>query len=448
MSSTAGETNVIDALPFLKTSDDAVWDRAKRTRDSYYEAIDARLKAAKVQALLRKSGDHVFPPWLHMEAWVAPPRRLNRPDSGQVRAGLVITVDAKPYHEEQIVTSAELMHGNRRIAVSEKKDFRAANAAEWAMYALGQGPKPSNYHPVSDAIIGMLIGFIPFVENPNVNKIRKPFRPSIWKSGLPAVLGLGGLILAGYGALRIINLDRYYEAPGPYVLLILLGAALMLAAMALGRRRINVISVANAPRTPPRDLGMVDSWHTLVPGLGDRFEAAKQRVFAKLLDSDVIGAKSFVEAYNFRTPMHFEERERVVLIKGQSVLHVHFYKFGSDLFVGWDAYLNWARWSDNVVVSKRVEKGCAIEFREVRQGLYIPNQFDLIDLNSMSEFVHKRLEVEIRALMKEFNIDQEIDFAIIRGDRESALDSAKHGTREKKGRGWSSRKEFARVGPE
>lgn len=52
MSSTASQASVTDALPFLKTSDDAVWDRAKRQRDAYYEAIDARLKSANNKATL------------------------------------------------------------------------------------------------------------------------------------------------------------------------------------------------------------------------------------------------------------------------------------------------------------------------------------------------------------------------------------------------------------
>jgi hypothetical protein len=56
----------------------------------------------------------------------------------------------------------------------------------------------------------------------------------------------------------------------------------------------------------------------------------------------------------------------------------------------------------------------------------VPNQFDLMDLNSLTELVHRRIERELKAILKEKAIDQEIDFKIIRGDRDRALDKEQH----------------------
>ena len=91
-----------------------------------------------------------------------------------------------------------------------------------------------------------------------------------------------------------------------------------------------------------------------------------------------------------------------------------------------NSFLNWAQWSETKPVSTRIEGRNEIEFRELRTGVYIPNQLDLIDLQSLSELVHRRIEREIKAILKEKAIDQEIDFKIIRGDRDRALDKERH----------------------
>src|SRR5207302_1571382 len=121
------------------------------------------------------------------------------------------------------------------------------------------------------------------------------------------------------------------------------------------------------------------------------------------------------------------------------MVHVHIYQFGNDAFVGWHAYLNWAQWDETKPVSKKIANGHEVEFRDLRPSVYIPNQFDLIDLSSLSEFVHRRIEREIKAMLKEKAIDQEIDFKIIRGDRDNALSEERHKGDEKKRKGWTYR---------
>jgi hypothetical protein len=67
------------------------------------------------------------------------------------------------------------------------------------------------------------------------------------------------------------------------------------------------------------------------------------------------------------------------------------------------------------------------QFVSLEPAIYVPQQFDLMDLNSLSEFVHRAIEQELRAILKEKALDQEIDFEIIRGDRDRALDRSRHG---------------------
>jgi hypothetical protein len=209
----------------------------------------------------------------------------------------------------------------------------------------------------------------------------------------------------------------------------------------LFRRRKRAVYTASQPVVPPRDLGLVDSWHAVVAGLGRDWENVKRRLVASLAAGQSMGAECRPEIYGYRTPNGYEERERLVVSKGQGLVHLHIYPFGDDMFVGWQACLNWARWAETVPVATRVADGLETQFVEIRPGGYIPNQFDLIDLNSLSEFVHRRLERELKAILKEKAIDQEIDFQIIRGDRDRALDKSRHGegAGKKKGRAWSYR---------
>ena len=77
--------------------------------------------------------------------------------------------------------------------------------------------------------------------------------------------------------------------------------------------------------------------------------------------------------------------------------------------MGWDAFLNWAKWQETDAVARKIKGRSETEYRQLAKGTYIPNQFDLIDLDSLSELVHRRLERELKAILKEKAIDQEID---------------------------------------
>jgi len=220
------------------------------------------------------------------------------------------------------------------------------------------------------------------------------------------------------------------------MLLILLGIAGLIWAWFFRRRRAHAVFVIEQPVPTPRNVGLVDSWHVVVAELGRDYDAIKERLVRSITAEQALDISCQSEMYGYRTPNGYEERERLVVSKGQSIVHVHIYRFTDDVFVGWHAYLNWAQWGETPAVSRKVERGQMVEFRELRRGYYVPNQFDLIDLNSLSELVHRRLERELKAILKEKEIDQEIDFRIIRGDRDAALDKSRHGEQDSSRRSW------------
>ena len=254
-------------------------------------------------------------------------------------------------------------------------------------------------------------------------------------------LSLGSLVVlvgAGVGIAASIN-SR--SPPLLSFAAIVLGIAGLIVAGLIAKFRRRAVSVTMQSELPPRNLGLVDSWHAVVAELGRDFANVKQRLVHAIAEEASPGVACQTETYTHRAPNGYEQRERLVISKDQGMVLGHIYQFGHDLLIGWYAYLNWAQWGETSPVTVKIHEGQEIEYRDLRPAAYVPNQFDLIDLSSLSEFVHRRVEREIKAMMKERAIDQEIDFKVIRGDRDRALDEGRHSGDEKKGdsAAWSYR---------
>ena len=131
------------------------------------------------------------------------------------------------------------------------------------------------------------------------------------------------------------------------------------------------------------------------------------------------------ETHQYRTAYRIEAQRRLTLTKGQAVVHVHIYPVADQAFVGWDGFLNWACWAETKAVSTTVREGRHVEFRNVAIGPYVPTEFDLVEFNVLSELVHGQIVAELRTFLKEKEIEADLDFTIIRGDREHALTAGK-----------------------
>jgi hypothetical protein len=295
---------------------------------------------------------------------------------------------------------------------------------EWTRYALHRGQKPSNHHPVLDALLPS------WIARWKHNPLDRAYRGR-W------LFTATGLLAVGASVMFLIAFAALGGGAGLLATLsALAGIACVGVAYVIARRRLHTVFVPAQSAVPPRNLGLVDSWHAVVAELGRDYDEIRARLIAAIAVEASAGLSCLTEAYGYRTPNGYEERERLVVSKGQGVVQVHIYRFSSDLFVGWHAYLNWAQWNESAPVSSRFAGREAVEYRELRQGYYVPNQFDLIDLNGLSELVHRRLQRELKAILDEKKIDQEIDFSIIRGDRNTALDQQRHGDHTASRRGW------------
>jgi hypothetical protein len=408
----------IDARPIRSTSTDTLWDRAIALRNQLGVQMRTILESEGVDALVFVSASGEYPPWAKLEAWSPASAKSGVDESGRVRGELLLVVEVRPYQRHQLVINARATRGHRSIRLEQQPEFSQSEVAEWTRCTIGRAGIPSRYHhPFGRALLNLLAE-LPLVRYHAGNPVDHAYRNRFFLTAT-GFLGLSSVILLVVGFFTI------RDDPTLPVLLLITSIAMSFTMLLLMRQRTHVVFVPPQPVVPPRDLGLVDSWHAVVAELGLDFTEVKQRLMRSIAEESGGSLTCETEIYGYRTPNGYEERERLVVTKGQGIVHVHIYRFSDDVFVGWHAYLNWAKWDEAGSVPNKVKLGHVVEFRELRRGYYLPNQFDLIDLNSLSELVHRRLERELRSILKEKAIDQEIDFLIIRGDRDRALDESR-----------------------
>ena len=403
----------LDARPILPVADDTALDQAAALRERFAAAMAAALEQENVRANLIKSEPGNYPAWIWLEAWIrvgsdSPPRHE--------RCELELIFDVRPFNRHNVVCGARLRRGKRTIAVAERSRFSERDVAEWTRHAIGRGPRPSNFRPVLDALREQLAVLIPPLSRRH-NPIDRQFRA--------ARFGLRMLLVAAACVLLAAALI-YREWLGP-VALGLGGAAFLIAVLLplFGRYFRYHDWVAPQPRESPRHLGHVDSWHAVLVGLGGQAGRLARNLVAKFEETPAGTLEIRSESYGYRTPNGYEARERLVVSRRQCHIHVHVQPLGDDLFIGWQAQLNWARWAETSPVTTIDAGRHSFALHDIKPSWYYPGEFDLIDLNSMSAVVHNAMEGEVKSQLREHAIDQEVDFEVIRGDRGNALDARK-----------------------
>jgi hypothetical protein len=95
------------------------------------------------------------------------------------------------------------------------------------------------------------------------------------------------------------------------------------------------------------------------------------------------------------------------------------YGYDQELYVGWDAHLNSGQWVEETVVTG-IDKqtGALTQVNTVRPGFQRLTEYDIVDVNCLLEWTHLQLVQLLQRLMEERKIDQEIDFKILRGERQ------------------------------
>jgi hypothetical protein len=342
------------------------------------------------------------------------------------KSSLTVTISVEPYRQAPLIYAVGLKRHAKAFAASHWS-LGHDEVGEFVAYLLDGGKRPSFFAPRVALPLRIVGAFIPGVGKEPENKLIDEARPRFWT--VASAIAVAGLVLAGLLALSGLGEE---EGGGSQLMLAAFVAlASCTVAAVIAHRRPIVHSIPRQSLRTPRREFLIDSWHVSVPDGGVDFEAFRQRIYrAATPDDPQIEASR--EVHQNATPRSFEERERLVLSKGQATLHVHVYPFGKDAFVGWDNHLNWMRWAEGNTVSSTVKDKRTVQCKALDVGVHIPTEFDLIEANALSETAHRRVVEEIKAFLKERQIEADLDFKIIRGDRSKALEEARRRRRRRR----------------
>jgi hypothetical protein len=379
-----------DARPILERKPDGIWARVEQSRDTICDALRQACKNEGFDALVVKSLQFVQPAWVKLECWVPKNPELGR--AVTERGSVVVTIEAKEFHRYELEYTVELHDRGWSKTYRRLSRFDSTHAVEIVRFLLLRDFKP---------------------ELTNLQLRDKP--TEIWKpENKVNVLRTDWLQAAPITliVLGILFLTLFL----PLGLLFLAGAGL--AFYALHQRRAVVLSPGK-PIVEPRTLTLIDSWQAVISGLGADAELLRQRLFTVLRNPPMVELRSRVEKIWYWGIDGTVEREQIVLTFRRAILFCHIYEYDQELYVGWDAHLNHGQW-----VEKTVGTGIHKESSEftrvntVERGWQPLTEYDITDANCLIEWAHAKLVQLVKHLMEEREIDQEIDFAIIRGGRQ------------------------------
>lgn len=201
---------------------------------------------------------------------------------------------------------------------------------------------------------------------------------------------------------------------------ILLGLAGLLGLIVCARSP-HLVRSAGKPLAEPRIPYLLDAWQTVVFGAGTDAVLVRDRLM-----------ELFTAAHQQRFTCQLEriwrwgldgkaEREQMVLRYGRGIVYAQVYSYGSDLYVGWEAHMNLGTWREKAIASGiDRETGERVQVMTVEHAVQPTTEYDLVDVNCLLEWTHAQVTQVLRRHIRERQIDQEIDFTIIRGDRQSA----------------------------
>ena len=78
--------------------------------------------------------------------------------------------------------------------------------------------------------------------------------------------------------------------------------------------------------------------------LGRSWQDVRDRLFKRLGEGSNWNIQSRVENISYLTPDGKQERQQIVLSQGRGAVFCQIYPYGDDLYIGWDAYLNYGQW--------------------------------------------------------------------------------------------------------
>ncbi|MFL6798059.1 MAG: hypothetical protein ACJ8F3_11670 [Xanthobacteraceae bacterium] len=381
----------VGALPILTRDQTSAWGRATELRDWVYEAVEGACRNLDIEALVQKSIDLRFPAWVSLEAWLP----AGAPGATR-RRFCVFYIDPKPHAQFEFELRIECSRDDKKELYGPYAPEAAKEVAQWVSYMLDKGPEP--------------------------NKRRLRLRKLSWELWYPANrisrFRYDALTVAGYAGLAAGALLALFSPP-----FLLLGLLILGICFAIRASRTKIVVNAGRPTGEPRSLRLVDSWQTMLNELGPSWESVRTRLFRRLTEGRAFNIEPRLENISYVTLDGKQERQQLVLTQNRGQVFCHVYPYGNDVFVGWEAYLNTGCWVERTLATGfDTSLQSPVLLNTVEPGRARVTEYDLFDLNGLTEWTHTRVVQVIKQMLEEHKLDQEIDFKITqRGARGSLV---------------------------
>lgn len=398
--------NTISAMPILTRDPKSVWAKSAQVRNWIYDKVEESCNNLGIEALVNKSNDFVYPAWVSLEAWLP----AGAPGATH-RLFCTFSIDPKPHSQFEFELTVRCDRDGKRKIYGPYQPVAGNHVDEWVRYILDKAGKPS------------------------INRLRIRKHPwQLWypKNKAPRI-GYDFIAMGGVVGLVIAWMGLSVASAGPLIAAIVVLAGLGVAGacfyMRWGRRK--AVINAGQPIAQPRTLRIVDSWQTMINDLGRNWESVRTKLFRRLADGQAFSIEPRLENISYLTPDGKQERQQLVLTQGRGLVFCHVYPYGDDVYIGWEAYINYGQWVERQLVSGFDQNlGMPTVINTVTPGIARVTEYDLIDLNSLTEWAHSRIVQVIKQLLAEHKLDQEIDFKILqRGERTSLVNHSEMQTR-------------------
>jgi hypothetical protein len=393
----------IYALPFLARDAQSAWSRSMDLRDTIYDSVEKTCGRLNVEALVFKSRDFEYPAWVSLEAWL--PAGAH---GAAYRRFCTFLIDPKPHAKYEFELRIECTRDGVKKTYGPFSPQGASTVSDWASYMIDQGPRPS----ASASRIRISPLQFWYLENKVEGLNRDFLRVAIGVSFAVGLLGVG---------YSINNQDDIGGSAGGnfgWIIGLIAFLAAVVCFVGLWRRKKIVLNIGR-PLAEPRSLRIVDSWQTVVCDIGSDWEDIRTRLFRRLTEGKTYDITPRLENISYLTPDGKQVRQQLVLTQGRGIVFCHCYPYGKDMYVGWEAYLNFGQWAEKLVAAGfDARLKAPVTINTVTPGTARPTEYDLIDLNGLGEWTHTRVIQVIKHALAERKLDQEIDFKISqRGSR-------------------------------
>lgn len=176
------------------------------------------------------------------------------------------------------------------------------------------------------------------------------------------------------------------------------------------------------PSTEPRNLLQLDSWQVAIKGLQNYAQQLESEFISEMQKtSNEFGKLNEENIWYWGVDGKVERKQQVFRI-GRAMVFIKIYGYGDDLYIGWDAHVNAGSWGEqNIGSGFAFGSGLPVDAYEIVAQWHQPNEYDISDANFALETVHATLVKLTKRLVKERDIDQEIDFTIVRESRSGVL---------------------------